>query len=122
VVWPLKFLRACVSAKDDFYNRFIVTKNIMAPVMAVFLLHVNSTNLINSAVLELTASIVWPGGKQTEKEKERQPALGLTVASRPPLLLTHVCETYGVLLRAVHYADDIFDYILGRAQKSAATM
>ena len=53
VVSAIRFLRACVHLKDEFYNRYLIKINAFAPVMKVFKVNGDRYNLLNSAVLEL---------------------------------------------------------------------
>ncbi|KAG5191708.1 hypothetical protein JKP88DRAFT_174161 [Tribonema minus] len=49
----VRFLRACVGIKDDFYNRYIVKNNLLAPVFALLAQNAAKDNLITSAIMEL---------------------------------------------------------------------
>jgi len=49
----IRFLRACVGLKDDFYNRYLIKSNAFAPVMKVFADNGDKYNLLNSAILDL---------------------------------------------------------------------
>lgn len=53
VVSAVRFLRACVSLKDEFYNRYLIKSNAFEPVMRVFKRNGDRYNLLNSVVLEL---------------------------------------------------------------------
>eukprot|EP00249_Psilotum_nudum_P024111 c29096_g3_i1 orf=446-3331(+) len=53
VVAAVRFLRTCVSRKDEFYNRYIVKHDLFQPVVRAFLANGSRYNLLNSAVLEL---------------------------------------------------------------------
>jgi len=53
VVAAVRFLRACVGLKDEFYNRYIIKNSLFAPVMRAFAANGARYNLLNSAVLEL---------------------------------------------------------------------
>lgn len=46
----IRFLRTCITSKDDFYTRSIVKSHIFEPVMAVFFENGDRYNLLNSAV------------------------------------------------------------------------
>ncbi len=52
-VAAVRFLRACVGLKDEFYNRYLVRNGLLEPVVAAFLANGRRYNLLNSAVLEL---------------------------------------------------------------------
>ncbi|KAH7621274.1 hypothetical protein Ndes2526B_g03615 [Nannochloris sp. 'desiccata'] len=49
----LRFLRTCLSMKDEFYNRYLVKNSLLEPVLSSFLGNGRRYNLLNSAVLEL---------------------------------------------------------------------
>ena len=53
VVAAVRFLRACVGLKDEFYNRYIIKNKLFTPVMKAFAANGSRYNLLNSAVLEL---------------------------------------------------------------------
>ncbi|CAM9573461.1 unnamed protein product, partial [Laminaria digitata] len=53
----IRFLRSCVGIKDEFYNRYLVKNNLLAPVFALFRENRGRDNLINSAVIELVEFI-----------------------------------------------------------------
>eukprot|EP01027_Heterolobosea_sp_BB2_P017505 GEZU01024778.1.p1 GENE.GEZU01024778.1~~GEZU01024778.1.p1 ORF type:complete len:731 (+),score=182.80 GEZU01024778.1:1078-3270(+) len=53
VLAGIKFFRACVSLKDDFYNRYIVKNKLFDPIIQVFIDNGPRYNLINSAIIEL---------------------------------------------------------------------
>lgn len=53
VVTAVRFLRACVALKDDFYNRHLTKFSLFGPLIDVFLANGNRYNLLNSAVLDL---------------------------------------------------------------------
>ena len=48
VVASVRFLRACVGLKDEFYNRYIIKNNLFAPVMKVFMANGDKYNLLNT--------------------------------------------------------------------------
>lgn len=49
----IRFFRACVGIKDEFYNRYIVKSNLMAPLLSLLCENAGRDNLITSAILEL---------------------------------------------------------------------
>jgi hypothetical protein len=49
----IRFFRAFVGMKDDFYNRHIIKHELFGPILSVFLQNGSKYNLLNSAVLEL---------------------------------------------------------------------
>ena len=53
VVTAIRFMRACVTLKDDFYNRHITKFGLFGPLFEVFLANGDRYNLLNSAVLDL---------------------------------------------------------------------
>ncbi|KAL4852743.1 Serine/threonine-protein phosphatase 4 regulatory subunit 3 [Chlorella vulgaris] len=53
VVAAIRFLRAAVQMKDEFYNRYLVKNHLLGPVVAAFLANGSRYNLLNSACLEL---------------------------------------------------------------------
>jgi protein phosphatase-4 regulatory subunit 3 len=84
VVAAVRFLRACVGLKDEFYNRYIIKNNLFAPVMKVFVANGDKYNLLNSAVLELVDFI----------RRENIKAL-----------VAHLVETYETMFSSVTYVD-----------------
>ena len=49
----LRFCRRIVGLKDEFYNRYIIYKNLLSPIVKAFMANGRRYNLINSAILEL---------------------------------------------------------------------
>jgi len=49
----MRFVRACVGLKDEFYNRHLVKNNLFDPIMQAFHANGNRYNLFNSSVIEL---------------------------------------------------------------------
>jgi len=49
----MRFVRACVGLKDEFYNRHLVKNNLFDPIMKAFQANGNRYNLFNSSVIEL---------------------------------------------------------------------
>jgi len=49
----IRFVRACVGLKDEFYNRHMVKNNLFEPVIATFTANGSRYNLLNSAVVEM---------------------------------------------------------------------
>jgi protein phosphatase-4 regulatory subunit 3 len=49
----LRVIRSIVGAKDEFYNRYIISNHLMDPVVALLLRFAEKYNLVNSATLEL---------------------------------------------------------------------
>jgi len=49
----IRFVRACVGLKDEFYNRHMVKNNLFDPVIAAFKANGSKYNLLNSAVIEM---------------------------------------------------------------------
>ena len=49
----IRFVRACVGLKDEFYNRHLVKNNLFAPIMATFIANGSKYNLLNSAIVEM---------------------------------------------------------------------
>ena len=52
VLAGLRFLRMCLSLKDEFYNRKFVKEGLLEPIIKAFLDNGTKYNLLNSAVLE----------------------------------------------------------------------
>jgi protein phosphatase-4 regulatory subunit 3 len=84
VVASVRFLRACVGLKDEFYNRYIIKNNLFAPVMKVFMANGDKYNLLNSTVLELMEFI------RTQNIKA---------------LIAHVVENFEHMFDSVTYVD-----------------
>ena len=83
VVAAVRFLRACVGLKDEFYNRYIIKNTLFAP-MKVFIANGDKYNLLNSAVLELVDFI----------RRENIKAL-----------VAHLVENYEAMFETVTYVD-----------------
>ena len=49
----LRFCRKIVGLKDEFYNRYIVKDNLLAPIIKAFIANGRRYNLLNSAIIEL---------------------------------------------------------------------
>lgn len=49
----MRFVRACVALKDEFYNRHLVKNNLFEPIMIAFQNNGKRYNLFNSVVIEL---------------------------------------------------------------------
>lgn len=84
VVSAIRFLRACVHLKDEFYNRYLIKINAFAPVMKVFKTNGDRYNLLNSAVLELIDFV--------RRENVRN-------------LIQHLVTTYEAYFEEVYYVD-----------------
>ena len=48
----LRFCRRIVGLKDEFYNRYIVRDNLLAPIVKAFIANGRRYNLLNSAMIE----------------------------------------------------------------------
>mmetsp|Transcript_31052 Transcript_31052/g.41037 ORF Transcript_31052/g.41037 Transcript_31052/m.41037 type:complete len:785 (-) Transcript_31052:262-2616(-) len=53
----VRFIRACVGIKDDFYNRYLVKNNLLMPVINLFQDQKQMDNLINSSIIEMVEFI-----------------------------------------------------------------
>jgi protein phosphatase-4 regulatory subunit 3 len=84
VASAIRFLRACVGLKDDFYNRYLIKSNAFALVMKVFKQNGDKYNLLNSAVLDLVDFI--------RRENMR-------------VLIHHLVDEYETLFDEVYYVD-----------------
>jgi hypothetical protein len=49
----IRFVRKCVSLRDDFYNRYIVKNRLLTPIFKLFCENGPRDNLINSSIIEL---------------------------------------------------------------------
>ena len=50
----IRFVRVCVAEKDDFYNRYLVKNNLIAPIIQLYIKNgVKHTNLIHSSIMGL---------------------------------------------------------------------
>lgn len=89
VVAAIRFLRACVALKDEFYYRHLIKMNLFEPVVTVYIQNGNRYNLLNSAVLELFEFI----------RKENIKALIAHVADKflPKLLEVDYVQTFAHL-------------------------
>ncbi|KAG0578678.1 hypothetical protein KC19_4G041700 [Ceratodon purpureus] len=84
VVAAVRFLRTCISLKEEFYYRYIVKHNCFDPIISAFVANGNRYNLLNSAVLELIDCIRKDGIKS---------------------LIVHLIDTYSSKLEAIDYVD-----------------
>jgi len=53
----IRFIRACVGIKDEFYNRYIVKNGLLFPVINLFKEQKQMDNLINSSIIEMVEFI-----------------------------------------------------------------
>jgi hypothetical protein len=49
----VRFCRRMVGLTDEFYNRYIIYKNLFSPIVKAFMANGRRYNLVNSAILEL---------------------------------------------------------------------
>lgn len=49
----IRFVRACIGSKDDFYFRYLTKGNHLAPIFQLFSDNEGRDNLVNSAVVDL---------------------------------------------------------------------
>jgi len=84
VLAAIRFFRAFIGMKDDFYNKHLTKRNLFDPLIEVFKENVSKYNLINSAIIELFEFI--------RKENVK-------------LLIQHIVENYAEFLKTVNYVD-----------------
>lgn len=84
VLAAVRFLRAVVGVKDEFYNRHVVKQNLFEPLIEAFKRNGPKYNLLNSAILELFEFI------RTENAKG---------------LIAHLVENFGEWFKTVTYVD-----------------
>ncbi|XP_024373621.1 uncharacterized protein [Physcomitrium patens] len=84
VVAAVRFIRTCISLKEEFYYRYIVKNNCFEPIISAFVANGNRYNLLNSAVLELIECIRKDGIKS---------------------LIVHLIETYSSKLETIDYVN-----------------
>jgi protein phosphatase-4 regulatory subunit 3 len=87
----IRFVRACVGLKDEFYNRHMVKNNLFESVMATFVANGAKYNLLNSAVIEMIDFI------RRENIKT---------------LVKHIVETYRDQFSSVTYVETFTDLIV----------
>ncbi|KAF0429270.1 DUF625-domain-containing protein [Gigaspora margarita] len=80
----LRYFRACIGMKEDFYNRYLVRNNLFDPIIRVFMETKGRDNLLNSAFLELFDFI--------RKDNIKY-------------LITHIMERHGEQLLKIDYVD-----------------
>lgn len=95
-VAAVRFLRACVGLKDEFYNRYLIRNNLFEPVVDAFLANGARYNLLNSAVLELLEFV--------RKENVRG-------------LVAHLVDAFAPRLAAVDYVDT-FEQLRARHEQN----
>jgi len=95
VLSAIRFFRAFVGAKDDFYNRHIIKEELFAPIMDVFTRNGPRYNLLNSAILELFDFV--------RKENIS-------------MLIQYIGDTYADIIRSVDYVD-VFKNLLIRYEQ-----
>ncbi|XP_065563611.1 serine/threonine-protein phosphatase 4 regulatory subunit 3-like isoform X2 [Artemia franciscana] len=78
----LRFLRKIIALKDEFYNRYLIKGNLIAPVVDAFFRNQGRYNLLDSAIIELFEFI------RLEDIKS---------------LCTYVVDTFGKQLESVNY-------------------
>lgn len=49
----VRFFRALIAAKDEFYNKHIVKYNLFQPIIEVFVKNKDKYNLLNSTLIEI---------------------------------------------------------------------
>lgn len=84
VLAAIRFFRAFIGMKDDFYNRHFTKRNLFEPIIQVFKENGPKYNLLNSAIIELFEFI--------RKENIKH-------------LIQHVVENYGEFFKTVEYVD-----------------
>jgi protein phosphatase-4 regulatory subunit 3 len=84
VVAAVRFLRTCISLKEEFYYRYIVKNNCFEPIISAFVANGNRYNLLNSAVLDIIDCIRKDGIKS---------------------LIVHLIDTYSSKLESIDYVD-----------------
>jgi len=84
ILAAIRFFRAFVGMKDDFYNRHLTKRNLFDPIIEVFKENGPKYNLLNSAIIELFEFI--------RKENIKH-------------LIQHVVEHYGDFFKTVTYVD-----------------
>jgi protein phosphatase-4 regulatory subunit 3 len=84
ILSAIRFFRAFVGAKDDFYNRHIIKNNLFAPIVEVFERNGPRYNLINSAILEL---------------------FDFARRENVKVLVPYLVETFGEMMNQVEYVD-----------------
>jgi len=78
----VRFVRACINMKDEFYNRYLVKNDLLSPVFQAFNRNgVNRDDMLNSAVCEMVEFI------RTEKIQS---------------LAIYIIDTCGALFKDVH--------------------
>lgn len=84
IIAVVRFFRAFVGMKDEFYNRHIIKHELFGPLLKVFIENGSKYNLLNSAILELFDFI--------KKENIK-------------LLVQHIAEKYRKDLESIKYVD-----------------
>ncbi|CAM9865364.1 unnamed protein product, partial [Chrysoparadoxa australica] len=84
----VRFLRSCISIKDEFYNRYFVKNNLLAPVFALLRENLGKDNLINSAIIEMRLleddEAYFNGSDDEEDVAHNSNATTDAVGPRPP--------------------------------------
>eukprot|EP00298_Acanthocystis_sp_HF-20_P018339 c21946_g1_i1.p1 GENE.c21946_g1_i1~~c21946_g1_i1.p1 ORF type:complete len:666 (+),score=163.81 c21946_g1_i1:230-2227(+) len=88
VLSGLRFIRACIALKDEFYFTHIVNNNVLQPIVQLFLKNKDVDNLVNSSLLEFFDFI---------KRENIKP------------LIAHIVETYEQELHSVTYVNTFND-------------
>lgn len=84
VLAAVRFIRAFVGAKDDFFNKHLTKRNLFEPIIQVFKENGPKYNLLNSSIIELFEFI--------RKENIKH-------------LVQHIVESYGDFFKTVDYVD-----------------
>ena len=71
----LRLCRKIIGLKDEFYYRYIVRNNLLAPIVKAFIANGRRYNLLNSAIIELfeylkVVSVCEERGREREWERE----------------------------------------------------
>lgn len=98
VLAALRFCRRIVGLKDDFYNRYLVYRNLLSPIVKAFMANGHRYNLVDSAILELFDFI------RLENKS----------------LLSYVVENFWSTLETVDYVDTFKNLKLKHEQEKEA--
>lgn len=101
----LRFFRALVAAKDDFYNRHIIKFKLFDPIVQLFVSNGKKYNLINSAIIELFDYIrkvrlvlsLPLGGSWSDCQRFAQENI--------KILVKHAMENYQDIFKEVDYVE-----------------
>lgn len=113
----IRFFRACVHKTDDFYNRFLIKNELVAPVLDIALGENGKDNLVTSACLEFFEFV------RTVRPFPPSPSFLLSLTalakqSNAKAIINHVVERYGERTRRLAKVHKTFELLLTKYEQN----